>query len=112
MKKMLFVMNPYSGMRRAVRYLVDIIAMFNRAGFEVTTHMTGGQGDAAEAQIPLFGFGAQLSAPCVADQGDFFHSLGVPFQNRFFFEENLEPIPLFRAAELQPSAAGRSPVTK
>ena len=48
MKKMLFVMNPYSGMRRAVRYLVDIIAMFNRAGFEVTTHMTGGQGDAEE----------------------------------------------------------------
>ena len=46
MKKMLFVMNPYSGLRRAVRYLVDIIAMFNRAGFEVTTHMTGGQGDA------------------------------------------------------------------
>lgn len=46
MKKMLFVMNPYSGMRRAVRYLADIIAMFNRAGYEVTTHMTGGQGDA------------------------------------------------------------------
>ncbi len=48
MKKMLFVMNPYSGMRRAVRYLADIIAMFNRAGYEVITHMTGGQGDAAE----------------------------------------------------------------
>ena len=48
MKKMLFVMNPYSGMRRAVRYLADIIAMFNRAGFEVITHMTGGQGDAEE----------------------------------------------------------------
>ena len=46
MKRMLFVMNPYSGMRRAVRYLADIIAMFNRAGFEVITHMTGGQGDA------------------------------------------------------------------
>ena len=46
MKKMLFVMNPYSGMRRAVRYLADIIAMFNRAGYEVITHMTGGQGDA------------------------------------------------------------------
>ena len=46
MKKMLFVMNPYSGMRRAVRYLVDIIAMFNRADYEVITHMTGGQGDA------------------------------------------------------------------
>lgn len=48
MKKMLFVMNPYSGMRRAVRYLADIIAMFNRAGYEVITHMTGGQGDAEE----------------------------------------------------------------
>ena len=48
MKKMLFVMNPYSGMRQAVRYLADIIAMYNRAGFEVITHMTSGQGDALE----------------------------------------------------------------
>ena len=48
MKKMLFIMNPYSGMRRAARYLTDIIAMFNRAGYEVITHMTGGQGDAIE----------------------------------------------------------------
>ncbi|MBR3973450.1 MAG: YegS/Rv2252/BmrU family lipid kinase [Oscillospiraceae bacterium] len=48
MKRMLFVMNPYSGMRRAVRYLADIIAMFNRAGYEVITHMTSGQGDATE----------------------------------------------------------------
>ncbi len=48
MKKMLFVMNPYSGMRRAPRYLADIIGMFNRAGYEVITHMTGGQGDATQ----------------------------------------------------------------
>ena len=48
MKKMLFVMNPYSGMRRAARYVVDIISMFNRAGFEVITHMTAGQGDAED----------------------------------------------------------------
>ena len=48
MKKMLFVMNPYSGMRRAARYLADIIGMFNRDGYEVITHMTGGQGDAEE----------------------------------------------------------------
>ncbi len=46
MKKMLFVMNPYSGMRKAGRYLPDIIAMYNRAGYRVITHMTGGQGDA------------------------------------------------------------------
>jgi len=47
MKKMLFVMNPYAGLRRANRYLVDIISLFNRAGYEVTAHMTGGTGDAA-----------------------------------------------------------------
>ncbi len=48
MKKMLFVMNPYSGMRRASRYLADIIALFNRADYEVITHMTGAPGDAVE----------------------------------------------------------------
>ena len=48
MKKMLFVMNPYSGMRKASRYLADIIALFNRADYEVITHMTAGQGDAIQ----------------------------------------------------------------
>ena len=47
MKKMLFVMNPYSGMRRANKYLVEIIELFNRAGYEVIVHMTQGPGDAA-----------------------------------------------------------------
>ena len=47
MKKMLFVMNPYSGMRKAAKYLADIIGLFNRAGYEVITYMTAGSGDAA-----------------------------------------------------------------
>lgn len=47
MKKMLFVMNPYSGMRKANKYLTDILALFNRAGYEVIAHMTSGSGDAA-----------------------------------------------------------------
>ncbi|MBQ9148256.1 MAG: YegS/Rv2252/BmrU family lipid kinase [Oscillospiraceae bacterium] len=46
MKKMLFVMNPYSGQRKASRFLADIISIFNRADFEVITYMTGGPGDA------------------------------------------------------------------
>lgn len=46
MKKMLFVMNPYAGMRQGVRYLADVIAIFNRADYEVLTYMTSGQGDA------------------------------------------------------------------
>lgn len=53
MKKMLFVMNPYSGQRKANRYLADIIALFNGAGYEVVVHMTSGQGDATEAVIKL-----------------------------------------------------------
>ena len=43
---MLFVMNPYSGMRRANKYLADIISLFNQAGYETLVHMTQGQGDA------------------------------------------------------------------
>lgn len=46
MKKLLFVMNPYAGMRRANRYLSDIITIFNRADYEVIAYMTAGQGDA------------------------------------------------------------------
>ena len=48
MKKMLFVMNPYSGMRRASKYLADIIALFNQADYETVVHMTRGQGDAIQ----------------------------------------------------------------
>ena len=46
MKKMLFIMNPYAGTRRANRFLTDIISLFNRNGYEVTIYMTGGPGDA------------------------------------------------------------------
>ena len=45
MKKMLFLMNPYAGTRRANRYLADILTIFNRAGYTVITHMTAGPGD-------------------------------------------------------------------
>ena len=48
MKKMLFIMNPYSGMRKANRYLPDIISLFNRADYEVNIRMTAGTGDAAK----------------------------------------------------------------
>ena len=46
MKKMLFVMNPYAGTRHAVKNVVDIISIFNRADYEVLVYMTAGQGDA------------------------------------------------------------------
>ncbi len=46
MKKMLFVMNPYAGTRQGVRALGDILAIFNRGGYDVTAYMTACQGDA------------------------------------------------------------------
>lgn len=46
MKKMLFVMNPFSGQRKGSRCLADILAIFNRADFEVITYMTAGPRDA------------------------------------------------------------------
>lgn len=46
MKKLLFIMNPYAGQKKANRHLADILTIFCQAGYEVTTHMTCGQGDA------------------------------------------------------------------
>ena len=46
MKRMLFVMNPYAGQKKASKFLPEIITIFNRAGYEVVIHMTEGQGDA------------------------------------------------------------------
>ena len=46
MKKMLFIMNPFAGVKRANRHLADILLTFTQAGYEVIIHMTLGRGDA------------------------------------------------------------------
>ena len=46
MKRLLFIMNPYAGKRKARRYLAEIVELFNRADYEVIAYMTAGQGDA------------------------------------------------------------------
>ena len=48
MKKMLFIMNPFAGQKRANKFLADILNLFNRAGYETEVYMTGGQGDAVQ----------------------------------------------------------------
>lgn len=51
MKKMLFIMNPFAGQKKANKALSEILLLFSQAGYEVVTHMTTGQGDASvEAQ--------------------------------------------------------------
>ena len=48
MKKMLFVMNPNAGVRRANRFLTEILTVFSRADYDVQTYITAGPGDATE----------------------------------------------------------------
>ena len=49
MKRMLFIMNPYAGQKKASKYLSEILLLFGNAGYEVTVHMTRNTGDAADA---------------------------------------------------------------
>ncbi len=53
MKKMLFIFNPCAGMRRANRYLPDIIATFNRADYLVNVHVTSAAGEASDIAARL-----------------------------------------------------------
>lgn len=55
MKKMLFIMNPCAGLKRANRHLAEILTTFNQADYEVITHMTLGQGDATRIAQSLGG---------------------------------------------------------
>ena len=55
MKKMLFIMNPFAGQKRANRQLSDLLLMFTKAGYDVITHMTTGPGSAAETVERLAG---------------------------------------------------------
>ena len=66
MKKVLFVMNPFSGQKRANRYLPEIIQMFNQAGYEVTVHITSGHGDATIA-VERMAEGKDLVVCCGGD---------------------------------------------
>lgn len=49
MKKMLFILNPCAGTRKANKVLADILAIFNRANYNVNTYVTAGPKDAVDA---------------------------------------------------------------
>ncbi len=55
MKKMLFIMNPCAGQKRANKHLSDILLVFSQAGYEITVHITTGQGNAVLAAQQLGG---------------------------------------------------------
>ena len=66
MKKMLFVINPYAGMRKAYKVLAEILAVFNRAEYDVRVYVTGGQGDAIGA-VEKLSEGMDLVVCCGGD---------------------------------------------
>lgn len=66
MKQMLFVFNPKAGMRKANRVLADILAVFNRADYDVHVYVTAGQQDGAEA-VKRLAAGKELVVCCGGD---------------------------------------------
>ena len=45
-KKLLLILNPHSGQKRANRYIINIISLFTAAGYDCTVHTTQFNGDA------------------------------------------------------------------
>jgi len=48
MKKLLFIMNPNAGMRKANRFMTEMIAVFNQHGYDVTVFITEAPGTNAQ----------------------------------------------------------------
>ncbi len=51
MKKLLLIVNPCSGQKKAKRYLMDMIEILNRAGYEVRVYITAAPGDGERAVL-------------------------------------------------------------
>ena len=66
MKKLLFVLNPCAGMRKATKVLAEILAEFNRADFDVHTYVTAQQGDGVQA-VEKMAPGMDLVVCCGGD---------------------------------------------
>ncbi len=66
MKKMLFILNPCAGTKKANKVLTDILAIFNRADFLVHTYVTAGPKDAVQA-VKQFGPDTDMIVCCGGD---------------------------------------------
>ena len=73
MKKLLFIMNPCAGIRKANPLLPEIFGIFNRAGYEVSAWMTEAAGD-AERIVQEYAPGADLIV-CSGGDGTFNETL-------------------------------------
>ncbi len=66
MKKLLFIMNPRAGTRRANRHLTEMLNIFTAGGYTCQVHITQKQGDGTEA-VKAFGKEADLIVCCGGD---------------------------------------------
>jgi len=48
LKKMLFILNPCAGTRKANKVLPDMLSLFNRAGYDVSVYITAAPGEGKE----------------------------------------------------------------
>lgn len=66
MKKLLFIMNPFAGQKKANKVLPEILMQFTEAGFEINMAMTTGQGSATHLAAER-GADADLVVCCGGD---------------------------------------------
>ena len=73
MKNMLFIMNPCSGTKKANRYYMQLVELFNRSGYWVNAYLTEGRGDATRVTEEL---AAQMDVVvCCGGDGTFNETL-------------------------------------
>ena len=66
MKKLLFILNPVAGQKKANKSLPEIVMLFNQAGYEVITHVTDSSGSATRA-VQTLGPEVNLIVCCGGD---------------------------------------------
>ncbi len=66
MKKLLFILNPVAGQKKANKSLPEIVMLFNQVGYEVITHVTDSSGSATRA-VQTLGPEADLIVCCGGD---------------------------------------------
>ena len=66
MKKLLFIMNPFSGQKKANKVLPEILMLFSQAGYDIRTAMTTGPG-AATRYAAQWGAESDLVVCCGGD---------------------------------------------
>ena len=65
MKKMLLILNPYAGTKKANKILPELIALFNRANYDVTTYIT--DTDGAKNYVAIHAKDVELVVCCGGD---------------------------------------------